>query len=240
MAGFAHSFLLLLQYPDFTNLTEETSSSTLITGDSNFKIQNDFDRIEDNPAKNFITSFLSTYNWLNGAYLQDDVWNLWAVTFITFFGSFFLVTILQNMFIAFMGGVYSNAYEKGRVTLLRFRADIISDYEALDKIYFYPPPPEPEYIYYVGKSESHESWDENVKKCENKNLYDDYESEKKNEDDTSTKINELNNKVVEIDYKMIKLLELDSKVDKESEKKNENDTSTKIDELNNKIVKLDD
>ncbi|CAG8708625.1 14751_t:CDS:10, partial [Funneliformis mosseae] len=149
MAGFAHSFLLLLQYPDFTNLTEETSSSTLITGDSNFKIQNDFDRIEDNPAKNFITSFLSTYNWLNGVYLQDDVWNLWAVTFITFFGSFFLVTILQNMFIVFMGGVYSNAYEKGRVTLLRFRAEIISDYEALDKIYFYPPPPEPKYIYYV-------------------------------------------------------------------------------------------
>ncbi|CAG8499279.1 12721_t:CDS:2 [Funneliformis caledonium] len=207
MAGLAHSFLLLLQYPDFTNLTEITTSSTLFTGDSNFKIQTDFDRTEDNPANNFVTSFLSTYNWLNGGFLQQDSWNFWAVKFITFFGSFLLVTILQNMFIAFMGGVYSNAYEKGRVALLRFRAESISDYEALDEIYFYPPPPEPKYIYYIGKSKSYENWDENVKKCENKNLYDDYESEKKNEKDTSTKINELNDKIVELNDKMNTLLE---------------------------------
>ncbi|CAG8771306.1 15140_t:CDS:2, partial [Funneliformis caledonium] len=146
----AHSFLLLLQYPDFTNLTENSSSSTLFTGDSTeLKIQNDFDRTEDNPAKNFITSFLSTYNWLNGNFLQQDTWNLWAVKVITFIGSILLVTILQNMFIAFMGGVYSKAYEKGRVALLRFRAESISDYEALDEIYFYPPSPEPKYIYYI-------------------------------------------------------------------------------------------
>ncbi|CAI2190283.1 12320_t:CDS:10, partial [Funneliformis geosporum] len=132
IAGLAHSFLLLLQYPDFTNLTEIKSSS------------------EDNPAENFITSFLSTYNWLN-------------------------VTILQNMFIAFMGGVYSKAYAKGRVALLRFRAESISDYETLDEIYFYPPSPEPKYIYYNGKSKSNEEWEAKVKKYSERNLYDDYE-----------------------------------------------------------------
>ncbi|CAG8682185.1 11221_t:CDS:2 [Funneliformis caledonium] len=72
------------------------------------------------------------------------------------------------MFIAFMGGVYFNAFEKGRVALRRFRADSISDYEALNEIYFYPSTPEPEYIYYIGKSKSHENWDVNVKKRENK------------------------------------------------------------------------
>ncbi|CAG8613231.1 11543_t:CDS:10, partial [Funneliformis caledonium] len=241
MAGLAHSFLLLLQYPDFTNLQENSSSSTLFTSDANFKIQNDFDRNEDNPAKSFVTSFLSTYSWLSGGFSQQDSWNFWAVKFITFFGSFLLVTILQNMFIAFMGGVYSNAFEKGRVALLRFRADSISDYEALDEIYFYPPPPEPKYIYYIGKSKSHENWDENVKKRENKNLYDDYESEQKNEKDTSV---ELNNKVIELNSKVDqacskiedtsvelnnKIVELNSKVDK---------VCSKIEEVNNKIDKL--
>ncbi|CAI2189399.1 720_t:CDS:2 [Funneliformis geosporum] len=79
MAGLAHSFLLLLQYPNFTNLKEKSSSSTLFTSDSTDKIQNDFDRTEDNPAKNFIISFLSTYNWLNSVFLQQDAWDFWAV-----------------------------------------------------------------------------------------------------------------------------------------------------------------
>ncbi len=107
IAGLAHSFLLLLQNPDFTNLSENTSTSSLrntITGDLvNLKIQKDFDRIKDNPAKNYVTSFISTYGWLNNAFLQQDTWDFWAVKFITLFGSILLITILQNMFIAFMG-----------------------------------------------------------------------------------------------------------------------------------------
>jgi len=107
IAGLAHSFLLLLQYPDFTSLSEKISSSTLrntITENLvNLQIQGDFDRIKDNPAKDYITSFISTYGWLNGSFLQQDVWNFWAVKFITLFGSILLITILQNMLIAFMG-----------------------------------------------------------------------------------------------------------------------------------------
>ncbi|CAG8507128.1 476_t:CDS:10 [Funneliformis caledonium] len=176
IVGLAHSFLLLLQYPDFTNLEEIKTPSTLFTDDSNFKIQSDFDRTEDNPAKNFFRSFLSTYDWLNGNKSQDKAWNLWAVKVITFFGSFFLVTILQNMFVGFMSGVYSDAQKKGRVNYLRYCAGLIADYEALDKINFNPSSPEPEYIYYIGESKSHDEW--NVKKCmksNNGNLYDDYE-----------------------------------------------------------------
>ncbi|CAG8621232.1 15274_t:CDS:10 [Funneliformis mosseae] len=178
IAGLAHSFLLLLQHPEFTNLSEMTSSFTLMTeGSVNWHIQKDFDRTKDNPAKNYITSFISTYNWLNGAFLQQDIWDFWAVKFITFFGCILLITILQNMLIAFMGGVYSEAYKKGRVGLLRFRAESISDYEALEEIYFYPKSPEPKYIYYLGESKSYKEWDSNVKKRETEQikLYNAYE-----------------------------------------------------------------
>ncbi|CAG8548643.1 701_t:CDS:2 [Funneliformis mosseae] len=186
MIEIAHSFLLLLEYPDYTNLTEKISSSTLFTGGStDLKIQNDFDRTEDNPAKNFFTSFLSRYNWLKGDFLQQDTWNFWAVNVITFIGSILLVTILQNMFIAFMGGVYSKAYEKGRVALLRFRAESISDYEALDKIYFYPQSPEPKYIYYIGKSKKDDySVDD-----------DSSETEKENEEININQLKEINSKI---------------------------------------------
>jgi len=106
IAGLAHSFLLLLKYPDFTNLSENTSTSTIknaTTGESvDLQINNDFDRNEDNPAKNYVTSFISVYGWLYGAFLQQDKWDFWAVKFITLFGSLLLLTILQNMFIAFI------------------------------------------------------------------------------------------------------------------------------------------
>ncbi|CAI2169996.1 14158_t:CDS:10 [Funneliformis geosporum] len=155
IAGIAHSFLLLLQHPEFTNL----------------------DQTENNPARNYVTSFISTYNWLNGEFLQQDTWNFWAVKVITLFGSMLLITILQNMFIAFIWGVYAEAYTKGGAALLRFRAESISDYEALEQIYLYPPIPEPKYIYYLGKSKSYNAWDSEVKsrESEENKLYNDYE-----------------------------------------------------------------
>ncbi|PKK60595.1 hypothetical protein RhiirC2_856762 [Rhizophagus irregularis] len=187
IVGLAHTFLLLLQYPDFINLSENSSNETI-----------------DNPAKDFITSFLSTYGWLSGNFLQQDTWNFWAVKLITLIASIFLVTILQNMFIAFMGGVYSEAYEKGRAALLRFRAELISDYEALDDIHFYTLPLEPKYIYYIGKSESYEEWETNVKKrqTDKEKLYDDYEKKmserklthKENDDDNNDYNKDDNNK----------------------------------------------
>ncbi|CAB4420442.1 unnamed protein product [Rhizophagus irregularis] len=79
------------------------------------------------------------------------------------------------MFIAFMGGVYSEAHIKGHAALLRFRAELISDYEALDEIHFNIPLPEPKYIYYIGKSESYEEWDTDVKKYHKEKSYNDYE-----------------------------------------------------------------
>ena len=100
----SHAFLILLQHPDFTNLTQKSSTSTLSgpTGEIIGKITEDFDRTSDNPSKDLVTSFLSTYNWLRGSYAQDDRWDFWAVQALTLTASLFTITVVQNIFIAFI------------------------------------------------------------------------------------------------------------------------------------------
>ncbi|CAG8467528.1 19860_t:CDS:10 [Rhizophagus irregularis] len=117
----------------------------------------------DNPFSNFLSSVEATYFWINGVWPQRDDWNYWAIEVLSLLGSVFIVTILQNMLIAFMGGVYEEAAEKGRDALLRYRATLISDYEALEDIRFWPPEPDPQFIFYVGHSKSVEEWTEDRK-----------------------------------------------------------------------------
>lgn len=97
-------FLILLQHPDFTNLIPKilTLSLRSPTGEMTGKITEDFDPIQDNPSKNFITSFLSTYAWLRGSYPQDDVWDFWAVQVLIAIANLFLIIIIQNVFIALL------------------------------------------------------------------------------------------------------------------------------------------
>ncbi|GET65905.1 hypothetical protein GLOIN_2v865192 [Rhizophagus irregularis DAOM 181602=DAOM 197198] len=155
----SHVFLLLLQHTDFSDLDDITPKT------SSYTIQN-----------NFGTSFLSTYAWLRGSYPQQATWNFWAVEALTLIGSLFLITVVQNIFIAFIWNVYAEAFEKGRVALLRYRAELISDYEALDEIHFFTSPLEPKYIYYLGKSKSYDTWEGIVKKRKLKKFYEDLES----------------------------------------------------------------
>ncbi|PKC06817.1 hypothetical protein RhiirA5_359850 [Rhizophagus irregularis] len=78
------------------------------------------------------------------------------------------------MLIAFMGGVYERAETKGRQALLRFRANQIADYEALEHFHFWPPETEPKYIYYVGRSKNFQEWYEK-KKDDQGEIYKDFE-----------------------------------------------------------------
>ena len=100
----SHAFLILLQYPGFIKLTPKTSTSTITgpNGEPAGTIAQDFDLINDNPGRDFGTSFLSTYAWLRGAYEQADTWNFWAVQALTLIASLFLITVVQNIFIAFI------------------------------------------------------------------------------------------------------------------------------------------
>ena len=58
---------------------------------------------------------------------------------------------------------------------MRFRAEHVSDYEALDDIHFIPLSPDPKYIFYIGEPSSYDSWKKiSDKKKENK-MYSLYE-----------------------------------------------------------------
>jgi hypothetical protein len=56
----------------------------------------------DNPFSYYPTAIVATYYWLSGNYVQRDAFDFWAVEVFTLIASVLLVTILQNMFIAFM------------------------------------------------------------------------------------------------------------------------------------------
>jgi hypothetical protein len=57
----------------------------------------------DNPFSYFPTAIVATYYWLNGDFVQRDEFDFWAVEAFSLIASVLLVTILQNMLIAFMG-----------------------------------------------------------------------------------------------------------------------------------------
>jgi hypothetical protein len=70
--------------------------------------------------------------------------------------------------------VYEIAQTKGRQALLRFKANQIADYEALEHFHFWPPEPEPKYIYYIGQSTNFQEWYQ-MKKNDQGEIYKDFE-----------------------------------------------------------------
>ncbi|CAG8588354.1 13911_t:CDS:10 [Funneliformis caledonium] len=180
LAAFAHSMFILLQHPTFTDVTPKTDEYSLTNTTTKEPIDvtvtgeiDPSDRL-DNPNSNIIDSLISSYFWIGGSYVQRDTWDFWAVEALTLLASIFVVTVLQNMFIAFMGGIYSDAHVQASNALLRFRAENISDYEALDDVHFLPLTPDPKYICYIGRSSSYETW-KKLSNAKSHTLYHKYE-----------------------------------------------------------------
>ncbi|CAI2173626.1 3244_t:CDS:10 [Funneliformis geosporum] len=161
--AFTHTMYILLKDPNI-EARDSTISGIATSQNTNdvFNVQlvNDFDRTdyEDNPYSYFPTALEASYFWLNGNFVQRDDFDSWAVEAFTLIASIMLVTILQNILIAIMGGVYGEAATKGRQALLRFRANQIADYEALHHLHFQHQEPEPKYIYYIGQAKNFEEW----------------------------------------------------------------------------------
>ncbi|CAB4441087.1 unnamed protein product [Rhizophagus irregularis] len=123
------------------------------------KLKSDFDPTSnDNPFTSFSQAIITAYFWINGNWVQRDEFDFWAIDVFSLIASIFLVIILQNMLIAFMSGVFAKTETKGRQTLLRHRANLIADYEALCHIHFWNHDPEPKHIYYFGQSKNLEEW----------------------------------------------------------------------------------
>ncbi len=85
---------------DGFNLVNTTTNETL-----DVNIVSDFNATShhDNPFSNFLTSIEAAYFWVNGEWSQRSIWDYWAVDLIAIVASLVLVTVLQNMLIAFMG-----------------------------------------------------------------------------------------------------------------------------------------
>ena len=66
--------------------------------------------------------------------------------------------MFSYLFACFFSGVYEKAEIKGRQTLLRHRAKLIADYEALQHIHYWDLESEPKHIYYFGQSKTFEEW----------------------------------------------------------------------------------
>ena len=81
------------------NITNTSNNETLgIELVSKF---NSTDR-NDNPFSYFPTSIDAVYFWINGNWTQRDKFDFWAVRAFSILASVFIVTLLQNLLIAFM------------------------------------------------------------------------------------------------------------------------------------------
>ncbi|GBC04565.1 hypothetical protein RclHR1_05740007 [Rhizophagus clarus] len=160
------SKFVLVKNPEIIQINYNTFSGNAISTTTNerfdINIKSDYNASnpDDNPFNRFLTSMKAIYlgNWI-----QDDVFNFWAIDVLSLIASIFLISILQNMFITLMSGIYEQAATKGRQALLRYRARQIADYEALYHIHLRPHEPDPKYIYYIGRSKNFEEWQESRK-----------------------------------------------------------------------------
>ncbi|CAI2165825.1 1963_t:CDS:2, partial [Funneliformis geosporum] len=171
--GFGHAMFVLLNNTADMNLNAESTSFKIYDNNgipvpefSQYVINQEIDvnKPSDNYYTNFVKSIEAVFFWTSGRWDQLDQWDFWPVDVYSIIASILLVTILQNMLIAIMTGAYEEAKEDGRHAVLKYRAELIADYETIDK-------PlgnrkgNPRYIYFIGKSDYIEEWLEKAEKA---------------------------------------------------------------------------
>ncbi|CAH1766525.1 2254_t:CDS:2, partial [Entrophospora sp. SA101] len=165
--GFGHAMYVLLRYPDEIGVAPDGNQYQYIDPATNATVSIDayyqLGKINDNQFSNFFTSVFAVYFWINGRWDQLDQWMAFVPANVLSIGaSVLLVIILQNMLIAFMTGVFDDARHEGRHAVLRYRADLISDYETLEKP-FGDRKGNPRHIFYIGDTNKFAEW---LSKCE--------------------------------------------------------------------------
>ncbi|GES81134.1 hypothetical protein GLOIN_2v1867698 [Rhizophagus clarus] len=175
----AHSMYILLRSPKTINLEPNGQSYAILSSTSDAKnlypditISQTFDvdNVTDNYFSNFWESIMAVYFWINGRWDQVDQWNFLPVEILCFVASILLITVMQNMLIAFMTSVFDDARASGRQAVLKFRAELICDYETLEKAVSSRKnerngyKENPRYLYYVAKVDEVEHWEEKGKK----------------------------------------------------------------------------
>ncbi|CAB4409308.1 unnamed protein product [Rhizophagus irregularis] len=163
--GFGHAMFVLLNDTESIGIKPDGSSFQITPTDSDtgeplpYKVEQviDVKSISDNYFTNFVKSVESVFFWTGGRWDQLEQWNFWPIDVYSIIASILLVTILQNMLIAIMTGAYDDAKEIGRHAVLEYRAELIEDYETIEKP-LGSKRGNPRYIYYIGKSDYIEEW----------------------------------------------------------------------------------
>ena len=100
---------ILLQNPTSIGYTPNVNTYSLYNTTTDQKFQDvsmktDYDpsSSSDNPYSNFFSALDATYFWIEGIWDYRNFWNDWPVKILSLIGSIMLVSIMHNMFIAFM------------------------------------------------------------------------------------------------------------------------------------------
>ena len=106
---FTYRFVLLKD-PEYSGISIKNNTlsgnATTSTNETlNIKLQSDFNPTDynDNPFSSIPTAIEAAFYWLSGNMVQRDHFDFWAINVFTLIASIFLVIILQNMLIAYMG-----------------------------------------------------------------------------------------------------------------------------------------
>ncbi|CAH1766853.1 11873_t:CDS:2, partial [Entrophospora sp. SA101] len=207
-------------------------------------IKADFDSTSsiDNPFSTFFSSIPAAYFWINGNWINRDTYgSYFMVQILSLIASLLIVSIIQNMFIAFMSNVYEKTSQESKLELLKLQAAFISDYEALEDGFLNPPKPDPKYICY--NNNNFDSWKERTKsrrgclytKYENENSYIQYILEKKDFDHQADSLWQFHKELDDFNDDGVneKISNLEKKMNA-----NNNDVNKKISNLEKKMDKI--
>ncbi|CAI2162514.1 19915_t:CDS:10 [Funneliformis geosporum] len=163
--AFGHAMHIILKQPDLIDLKpngdtykfEVANSTNPYLEGLTIKQVIDINDPMDNYYGKLKYSALGAYFWILGRWDQLEKWDFWPIYVISIGASILIVIIMQNLLIAFMTGVYDKAKNNVRTAVLGYRANLIADYETLEKP-FGSARGNPRYIYYVGNVEYQEKW----------------------------------------------------------------------------------
>ncbi|CAG8753942.1 19258_t:CDS:2, partial [Rhizophagus irregularis] len=158
-------FVLYLRLISIKSDTLSGAVTNIINNETLFNItlESDYDVVDrnDNPFSSFSTAITAAYFWLNGDMIQKDRFDFWVIDLFTLIA------------------IYERAETKGRQALLRFRANQIADYEALEHFHFWPNEPEPKFIHYIGQSKNFQEWFQ-LRKDDQGEIYKDFDEKTTN------------------------------------------------------------
>ncbi|CAH1764504.1 7090_t:CDS:10, partial [Entrophospora sp. SA101] len=169
--GFGHAMYILLKSPQEIGVEPDGNQYHIKSTDPNVNslynnvlIEQSFNlsNTNDNSFSNFAQSTKAVYFWINGRWDQLEQWDFWPVDVLSILASVLLVIVMQNMLIAFMTGVFDDAKAESRHAVLKYRAELIADYETLENPFGYTEK-NPRHIFYIGNANKFAEW---LRKCE--------------------------------------------------------------------------